>query len=216
MRASRASQEPTSCSIRRGNRSPGSTLSISRKNCSAPKWSLSVSRRRPRPAHCPPADSCARLALSLPVVSDLDAAPLFEEIRERLLLRLDQVRDCLALSLQLVCDLVLNRLHPLLVLRRQLPELVRKSRARLFRHGLLIPSPCCPNGHPPARTKSSSDTSPASATAAGGHTSWHCRTCDALVYGSPLNTHCTALDGPAAVRISNARALADGLEATRR
>src|SRR5882757_9832984 len=77
------------------------------------------------------------LALSLPVVSDLDAALLFEELRERLLLGLDQVRDRLALSLQLVCDLVLNRLHPLLVLRRQLLELVRKS--RLFRHGLLIP-----------------------------------------------------------------------------
>src|SRR6478752_257730 len=28
----------------------------------------------------------------------------------------------------------------------------------------------------------------------GGHTSWHCRTCDAVVYGPPLNTHCTALE----------------------
>jgi hypothetical protein len=37
----------------------------------------------------------------------------------------------------------------------------------------------------------------------GGHTSWHRRTCDAVVYGPPLNTHCTTLDGPAAVRISN-------------
>src|SRR5262245_17658648 len=37
----------------------------------------------------------------------------------------------------------------------------------------------------------------------GGHTSWHCRTCDAVVYGPPPNTHCTALEGPAAVRISN-------------
>jgi hypothetical protein len=36
----------------------------------------------------------------------------------------------------------------------------------------------------------------------GGHTSWHCRTCDATVYGPPLNTHCMALVGPAAVRIS--------------
>jgi hypothetical protein len=34
-----------------------------------------------------------------------------------------------------------------------------------------------------------------------------------VVYGPPLNTHCTALEGPAAVRISNARALADELEA---
>ena len=31
----------------------------------------------------------------------------------------------------------------------------------------------------------------------GGHTTWTCRTCDQTVYGPPLNTHCTALDGPA-------------------
>jgi hypothetical protein len=55
------------------------------------------------------------------VVSDLDTALLFEEIRERLLLGLDQVRDRLALSLQLVPDLVLNRLHPLLVLPSPAP-----------------------------------------------------------------------------------------------
>jgi|KBSSwiStaDraftv2_1062776.scaffolds.fasta_scaffold251094_2 hypothetical protein len=39
----------------------------------------------------------------------------------------------------------------------------------------------------------------------GGHTSWHCRTCDAVVYGPPLNTHCSALEGPAVVRISTSR-----------
>ena len=39
----------------------------------------------------------------------------------------------------------------------------------------------------------------------GGHTTWTCRTCDQTVYGPPLNTHCTALDGPATVRISTAR-----------
>jgi hypothetical protein len=39
----------------------------------------------------------------------------------------------------------------------------------------------------------------------GGHTSWHCRTCDAAVYGPPLNVHCTCLDGPAAVRIFSGR-----------
>src|SRR4051812_18813633 len=27
--------------------------------------------------------------------------------------------------------------------------------------------------------------------------------CDAVVYGPPLNTHCTTLEGPATVRISN-------------
>jgi hypothetical protein len=36
----------------------------------------------------------------------------------------------------------------------------------------------------------------------GGHTTWTCRTCDETVYGPPLNTHCTPLDGPATVRIS--------------
>ena len=29
----------------------------------------------------------------------------------------------------------------------------------------------------------------------GGHTTWTCRTCDQTVYGPPLNTHCTALEG---------------------
>jgi hypothetical protein len=37
----------------------------------------------------------------------------------------------------------------------------------------------------------------------GGHTTWTCRTCDATVYGPPLNTHCTVLDGPATIRISS-------------
>ena len=46
----------------------------------------------------------------------------------------------------------------------------------------------------------------------GGHTTWTCRTCEQTVYGPPVNTHCTALDGPAAARISNARALADELD----
>jgi hypothetical protein len=35
----------------------------------------------------------------------------------------------------------------------------------------------------------------------GGHTTWTCRTCDQTVYG-PLNTHCSALEGSAVVRIS--------------
>ena len=38
----------------------------------------------------------------------------------------------------------------------------------------------------------------------GGHTTWTCRTCNETVYGPPLNTHCSTLDGPATVRISNA------------
>jgi hypothetical protein len=39
----------------------------------------------------------------------------------------------------------------------------------------------------------------------GGHTTWTCRTCGQTVYGPPLNTHCTTLDGPATVRLSNQR-----------
>jgi hypothetical protein len=35
----------------------------------------------------------------------------------------------------------------------------------------------------------------------GGHTTWTCRAWDETVYGPPLNTHCTTLDGPATVRI---------------
>ena len=38
----------------------------------------------------------------------------------------------------------------------------------------------------------------------GGHTTWTCYTCDRTVYGPPLNTQCSSLDGPAVVRISNA------------
>jgi hypothetical protein len=37
----------------------------------------------------------------------------------------------------------------------------------------------------------------------GGHTTWTCRLCDETVYGPPLNTHCTTLEGPATVRISS-------------
>jgi hypothetical protein len=39
----------------------------------------------------------------------------------------------------------------------------------------------------------------------GGHMSWHCRICDAVVYGPPMAEHCTALEGPATVRISTSR-----------
>ena len=36
----------------------------------------------------------------------------------------------------------------------------------------------------------------------GGHVSWACTLCDAVVYGPPMAKHCTALEGPAAVRLS--------------
>jgi hypothetical protein len=34
----------------------------------------------------------------------------------------------------------------------------------------------------------------------GGHTTWTCRTCDAVVYGPPLNAQCSVIDRPAAVQ----------------
>jgi hypothetical protein len=37
----------------------------------------------------------------------------------------------------------------------------------------------------------------------GGHTTWTCRTCDQTVYGPPLASHCSMLDGPAPVSLSN-------------
>src|SRR4029079_5881360 len=36
----------------------------------------------------------------------------------------------------------------------------------------------------------------------GGHPTWTCRARDTRCTGQPLNTHCTALEGPAVVRIS--------------
>lgn len=36
-----------------------------------------------------------------------------------------------------------------------------------------------------------------------GHTTRVCRASDTSVYGPPLNTYCTVIDGPAAERISN-------------
>jgi hypothetical protein len=35
----------------------------------------------------------------------------------------------------------------------------------------------------------------------GGHTTWTCPACDKTVYGPPLNTHCSAPEVSAAVRI---------------
>jgi hypothetical protein len=59
----------------------------------------------------------------------------------------------------------------------------------------------CPNGHPLGPNQVLVG-HVACLGHGGGHTSWHCRVCDAVVYGPPLNTHCTTLEGPAAVRIS--------------
>jgi hypothetical protein len=64
------------------------------------------------------------------------------------------------------------------------------------------PPTCCPNGHTlgPQQVLVGHQ---ACLGHGGGHTTWTCRTCDATVFGPPLNSHCTALEGPAAVRLSN-------------
>ena len=63
----------------------------------------------------------------------------------------------------------------------------------------------CPNGHPLGANQVLVGHVACLGHGGGGHTSWHCRTCDAVIYGPPLNTHCTALEGPAAVRISTGK-----------
>jgi hypothetical protein len=68
-------------------------------------------------------------------------------------------------------------------------------------HWITQPPTAAPTGTHSARTKSSSG-HVACLGHGGGHTSWHCRTYDAVVYGPPLNTHCTTLEGPATVRTS--------------
>jgi hypothetical protein len=67
--------------------------------------------------------------------------------------------------------------------------------------GLPHPPARCPNGHPLGPNQVLVG-HVACLGHGGGHTSWHCRACDAVVFGPPLNTHCTTLEGPATVRIS--------------
>src|ERR1700738_4107359 len=73
----------------------------------------------------------------------------------------------------------------------------------LVQAGTGIPRPPtrCPNGHQLGPNKALVGHQ-ACLSHGGGHTTWTCRTCDQTVYGPPLNTHCSALEGPAAVRIS--------------
>jgi hypothetical protein len=80
-----------------------------------------------------------------------------------------------------------------------LGELVQTITGKWITH----PPARCPNGHPlgPGDVLVGHQTCLGHG---GGHTTWTCRTCDETVYGPPMNTHCAALDGPAAVRISTA------------
>lgn len=81
-----------------------------------------------------------------------------------------------------------------------LGELVQTTRGEWITH----PPTRCPNGHTlgPNQVLVGHQ---ACLGHGGGHTTWTCHTCDQTVYGPPLNTHCTTLDGPATVRLSNQR-----------
>ena len=80
-----------------------------------------------------------------------------------------------------------------------LGELVQTTAGKWITH----PPTRCPNGHTlgPGEVFVGHQ---ACLGHGGGHTTWTCRTCDQTVYGPPLNTHCTTLEGPATVRISTA------------
>ena len=61
----------------------------------------------------------------------------------------------------------------------------------------------CPNGHPLGPNQVLVGPSSLPRPRRRAH-HMDCRTCDETVYGPPLNTHSSALDGPATVRISTA------------
>jgi hypothetical protein len=54
----------------------------------------------------------------------------------------------------------------------------------------------CPNGHALGANQVLVGHVACSGHGSGGHTIWHCRTCEAITYGPSLAAHCTALDGP--------------------
>jgi hypothetical protein len=78
-------------------------------------------------------------------------------------------------------------------------QLVRTTTGKWITH----PPRQCPNGHPLGPNQVLVGHVACLGHGGVGHTSWHCRTCDQTIYGPPLNVHCSALDGPATVRISN-------------
>ena len=80
-----------------------------------------------------------------------------------------------------------------------LGELVQTTAGKWITH----PPSRCPNGHSLGPNQVLVGHVVCLGHGGGGHVSWACTRCDAVVYGPPMNTHCTALEGPAAVRISN-------------
>ncbi|MDT5098135.1 MAG: hypothetical protein QOC76_1872 [Mycobacterium sp.] len=98
------------------------------------------------------------------------------------------------------------------VVARLAQEAVRdagSARRNHPREWITQPPRRCPNGHTlgPNRVLVGQQ---ARLGHGGGHTAWTCRTCDQTVYGLPLNTQCTCLDGAARVRISNVNLIDTG------
>jgi hypothetical protein len=75
-------------------------------------------------------------------------------------------------------------------------QLVRATNGK----GMTKPPSRCPNGHLLGPQQVLVGHVACLGHGGGGHTSWHCRTCDAVVYGPPPGPHCIALNGPATVR----------------
>ena len=95
-----------------------------------------------------------------------------------------------------VCPLAVGPVSLVVVLG----ELVQTTAGKWITH----PPTRCPNGHEFGACRVLVGYQ-ACLGHGGGHTTWTCRTCDQTVYWRPLNTHCTTLDGPATVRLSNQR-----------
>jgi hypothetical protein len=72
-----------------------------------------------------------------------------------------------------------------------LGELVQTAAGKWITH----PPTRCPNGHPLGPSQVLVGHVACLGHGGGGHTSWHCPTCDAVLYGPPMNSHCTALEG---------------------
>jgi hypothetical protein len=79
-----------------------------------------------------------------------------------------------------------------------LGELVQTTAGEWITH----PPTRCPNGHTLGPNQVLVGHVACLGHGGGGHTSWCCRSCDAVVYGPPLNKHCKCLVGPGTVRIS--------------
>ncbi|MEW2483551.1 hypothetical protein AB0876_28595 [Mycobacterium sp. NPDC049093] len=61
---------------------------------------------------------------------------------------------------------------------------------------MTLPPKRCPNGHQLGGHRVLVGHQPCNC---GGHTTWRCRECDAVIYGPPLSAGCRPLAGPATV-----------------